>query len=132
MVDFISRLHMATNHFPSSLQSKKAEIKTRLRKETTVRQVIFEGKEHQYTSLRNFGFKELIKIHEDYLLIGSKKETYDYLRQASHFRNRVHISNYFGNFERDESRVFSETRTQRTIDYMVALIKHFESKYPRP
>ena len=50
----------------------------------------------------------------------------------SRFRNRVHILNYFGNFEKDETRVFSTYRTQETLDVMIWMIKYFNKNYARP
>jgi len=48
------------------------------------------------------------------------------------FRNRIHIKNYFNNFEKDESNTFSESRVQKTIKAMVWFFGYFQTYYPRP
>lgn len=132
LVDFLERLESATRHFPSRLDSKRTDIKKQLEGEKNNFQTTYEGKIYQYKRLRNFGYEELIEFYKKFNILGSKPKTYDELQSLGRFRNRVHIRNYFGNFERNESRTFSEKRTQRSIDYMEATIKYFMENYPRP
>lgn len=74
----------------------------------------------------------LFTLFEDFKLIGNKKEDYEFLRRIAHFRNRVHIKNYFDNFEKDESRVFTELRTQKILNSIIKIIGYFGDNYSRP
>ncbi len=47
------------------------------------------------------------------------------------FRNRVHIKNYFGYFEKINPRVFIMTRTQAMLIFMVCLVNYFEEKHSK-
>ena len=132
LVDFLERLDSATRHFPSKLDSKRTEIKNQLDGEKNDFETTYEGKVYKYKRLKNFGYKELIEFYEQYKILGPKLDTYARLQDLGRFRNRVHIRNYFGNFERNEYRTFSERRTQESIDYMVATFKYLNDKYPRP
>jgi hypothetical protein len=132
LVDFLERLESATKHFPSKLDSEKSEIKNHLNREKSNFQTTYEGRILKYKRLRNFGYSELIEFCEEFNILGSKSNTYKELKKLGLFRNRVHIRNYFGNFERNESSTFSEARTQKTIDYMETLFKYFKENYPRP
>lgn len=132
LVDFLERLDSATRHFPNKLNSKKIDIKQRLEQEKNDYETTYKGKTYKYKRLKNFGYKELIEFCKDFNILGSKPDTYKALRDLGRFRNRVHIRNYFGNFERDESRTFSEKRTQSAVSYMEAVLKYFSENYPRP
>jgi hypothetical protein len=135
MADFLYRLHGATNHFPSNAVISpeiKIKIKDRLKKETTKKEMVVNGEKHTYSRLNNFGFKTMIEIYTEYKLFGKNNEKYKLLMSLSRFRNRVHILNYFGNFEKDETRVFSTYRTQETLDVMIWMIKYFNKNYARP
>lgn len=132
LVDFLERLESATKHFPSRLDSKRADIKSELESEKNDFQTTYKGQVYQYKRLRNFGYKELIEFYEKFKILGSSPDYYEVLQNLGHFRNRVHIRNYFGNFERDESRTFSESRTQKAINSMEAILKYFSKYYSRP
>lgn len=131
-VDFLERLDSATHDFPVKLDSKRILIKNALNEEKKEIQTTYEGKVYKYKRLRNFGYEELIEFYEKFKILGSASDTYKSLQNLGRFRNRIHIRNYFENFERDESRTFSEDRTQQTIDYMVSTFKYFAKNYPRP
>lgn len=131
LVDFLARLDMGTNHFPKKLNDARFEIKSKLSKEKKEFPGIFLDKVYQYRKLRNFKYKDLIDFFEEFSILGPSIKTYKNLQKIGHFRNRVHINNYFGNFERDESKVFSEKRTQLTIDYMVKMFRYFKENYSR-
>jgi len=132
LVDFLERLDSATDHFPTKLDSKKTDIKKQLEGEKRNFETTHEGKVYKYKRLKNFGYKELIEFYGEFNILGSKPDIYEDLQYLGRFRNRVHIRNYFGNFERNESRTFSEERTQRTIDYMEDIFKYINKNYPRP
>lgn len=132
LVDFLERLNMATSQFPNKLASKRSEIKNKLNGEKKIFQQVYQGEAYQYRRLRNFGYQDLVKFCEEFSLLGPSSKVYRNLERMGRFRNRVHINNYFGNFERDESRAFSETRTQEIIYYMIKMLKYLEKHYSRP
>jgi hypothetical protein len=132
LVDFLERLDSATQHFLVKLELKRTQIKDALNAENKEAQTTHKGKIYKYKRLRNFGYKELIEFYQRFNILGSSAAAYEELQDLGRFRNRVHIRNYFGNFERDESRTFSENRTQKTIDYMESIFKYFSKNYPRP
>lgn len=125
MVDLVWRLNSSTNHFPDKrfVLMNKQKIKQSLKKQINKK----SGKR-----LRNFGFLDLIDFFDDFKLLGNKKDNYDFLRSVSKFRNRLHIKNYYNNFEKDESKVFTEPRTQRILDSIVKIVDYFETNYSRP
>jgi hypothetical protein len=131
-VDLLHRLDMGTNHFPKKLTKNKSEIKKELDKEKRVYQISFLDETYQGKKLRNFGYKDLINFLKKFSILGSTDEVYTILQKMGHFRNRVHIKNYFNNFEKDESVVFSEKRTQKIINCMVWIFNYFEENYSRP
>ena len=131
LVDFLERLDKATYRFPESLGESKEKIKLRLSKEKQDFEKVYEDETFKYRRLRNFGYKDIVSLFEEFSLLGSSTEVYVNLQNMGRFRNRVHIRNYFGNFERNESRTFSEVRTQKTINYMSKLFKYMEKNYSR-
>lgn len=91
------------------------------------------GEKHHYKRLKNFGYDELIPFYKEFEILGPSSDAlYTTLKSLGHFRNRVHIRNYFGNFEADEFKTFSEVRTQRTINIMGSVIQYISENYPRP
>ena len=132
LVDFLERLDKATNHFPKKLAVKRAEIKKELHNQQQNAQTVYEGKVYKYKRLKNFGFKDLVEFCEKFDILGPHSATYNALQDLGRFRNRVHIRNYFGNFEKDESQTFSEKRTQQAINYMIAVFIYIGKNYPRP
>ncbi len=132
LADFMERLLRGTNQFPKKLADKKVLIKERLRRETKLHQAIFLDEVYQYTRLKNFGFEDLIAISEEFQIMGKDDEIYRKLKLMGRYRNRVHILNYFGNFERNESTAFNSRRTQEVVDYMQSILSYMASNYPRP
>ncbi len=132
LVDFLYRLYEVTDHFPKNLKGIEQRIKEELRRETKIFEVVFEDKILKHRRLKNFGYSEIAKIIEKYRLIGPDNEKYEFLEKIGKFRNRIHINNYFGNYEKDESKVFSEIRTQKIIDFMLWLFDCFHLNYSRP
>jgi hypothetical protein len=132
LVDFLERLDSATRHFPSKLSVDRENIKAELNRKQCDFQSIYEGQVYKYKRLQNFGYKDLIEFYEHFHLLGKSPLNYRVLQDLGRFRNRVHIRNYFSNFERDESQVFSERRTQAAINIMVSVFKYLSENYPRP
>lgn len=131
-VDFLYRLDMGTNHFPKKLEDLKFDIKNRLNEEKKETEGTFLEEVYKYKKLRNFGYKDVVNFLEEFSILGSSSQKYSTLQKIGHFRNRVHINNYFDNFERDESKTFSEKRTQVTINYMRKIFLYFKDNYSRP
>lgn len=134
MVDFISRLKTGTNHFPKSIkEDEKAKIKHYLESEgTDYSYVKFGGKKIvKSKKLKNFGFSKIIGIYEKYKLLGEDENLYENLEKLSYFRNRIHIKNYFENFEKDESITFSNKRTLVSLKIMEYISHYHSDNYPR-
>ena len=133
MIDFLYRLYQGTSHFPQKLKDKETVIKSKLTQETKKSKYVdSENREYWVCSLKNFDFITMIKIYQDLKLLGDYKQNYEFLMNLAHFRNRIHIKNYFNNFEKDESNTFSESRVQKTIKAMVWFFGYFQTYYPRP
>lgn len=132
MIDFLYRLYSGTSHFPDSLKDSRDDIKKKLAQETKkIRVVDFFGKECEYKILKNFNLSSIIEIYEDCNLFGDNKKIYVFLSRLSKMRNRVHIKNYFDNFEKDENIAFSEKRTQEAVVVMLWVVQYFKNEYKR-
>lgn len=132
LVDFLERLESATAHFPLKLATERELIKARLNQEQNILETVRNGQVRKHKRLKNIGYDQLISLCEELALLGRNSRNYSILRTLGRFRNRVHIRNYFDNFERDESRVFSEARAQSAINHMESVIEYLSLNYPRP
>ena len=133
MIDFIYRLYSGTSHFPESLRDKEGEIKSKLTGETTKRKYVdLNGQEHEYSALKNFNFSPMIRIYKELKLLGDNEVIYKSLTKMAYFRNRIHINNYFNNFEKNENKTFSKDRVQTTLNILFWVINYFKENYKRP
>jgi hypothetical protein len=132
LVDLLERLDRATNHFPAHLNAQRHDIKAELQGQQKEFITTYQGKSYKGKRLKNFGYVELIAFCEKFHLLGADANLYTQLQDLGRFRNRVHIRNYFGNFERNESRTFSEKRTQNTLEYMQVVVAYLHEHYERP
>lgn len=133
MVDLLYRLYHGTNHFPVSLKHREAEIKRKINEKTKDKKIVStDGKEYYCSILKNFNFAPMITLYRDLNLLGNQATIYDTLLKLSYFRNRVHINNYYDNFEKDEKETFSEKRTQTILDIMIWFFTYFKKNYSRP
>ena len=133
MIDFTYRLYDGTSHFPDSLKGKENEIKSNLAAKTKkIECVDNDGNKHEYSVLKNFNFTLMIEIYRELKLFGDNKKVYKFLTQIAYFRNRIHIKNYFNNFEKDEGITFSTKRTQDSLNVMVWCFNYFKDNYKRP
>jgi hypothetical protein len=133
MVDFLYRLDRGTTHFPTSLRHIEKSIKNQLNEETIKSKFVGpDGQEHCYLTLKNFNFSSMIEVYEKLKLFGDNRKVYESLLRLSYFRNRIHINNYFNNFEKNENVTFSENRVQKTIVIMLWIIDYFKKEYSRP
>ncbi len=125
LVDLIYRLDMGTGHFPGKLNSERQKIKTYLDSKKTSPPI---GRRE----LKNLNFSELIDTYQKLKLLGTGGSIYSILRQASSFRNRIHIQNHYKKFESDEMHVFTEVRAQNCIRILEFVVKYFSENYERP
>jgi len=133
MVDFIYRLYDATSHFPKSLSFKESEIKLRLKGETTkVPHTLPSGQEVVHYKLKNFNFAPMVQVYKEFNLLGENVKIYRFLLASARLRNRLHITNYFNNFEKDENVTFSEKRVQNTLSALAWFFNYFATEYKRP
>ncbi len=128
--DLITRLDGATNHFPDSITaSKEAQIKAHLDKDKQW----FMTRLGRRKRVKNYKLGEIRDFLKRYLLLGSQTNPiYSDLEEAIFLRNRIHIFNWFGNFERDEQDVFSDTRLVKLEKLLVKVINGMFIIYPRP
>jgi hypothetical protein len=129
MVDFIYRLYRGTKHFPEKLKDREDEIKDKLSNAIIKKKKNIDGSVMCF--LKNFGFSEMIDIYRNLKLFGDDSMIYDNLSKMVLFRNRIHINNYHGNFEKDEINTFSEKRAQFIINAMEWIFQYFFENYQR-
>jgi hypothetical protein len=134
--DFVCRLDGATNHFPETIKPKTRDlIKQRIEndKQWFSRKDFSKGEVSRYKRIKNYKLSELIAIFSEFELLGEKENTiYKHLEGMSYLRNRIHIFNWFGNFEIDEERVFSEIRLKKSEEVLGEILQVMEEKYARP
>lgn len=134
--DLVCRLDVATNHFPEIInQEKREKIKNKIEreKEWFLRKDFLTGKDEKYKRIKNYKISELIRIFYEYEILGEKTgNIYKHLEDASYLRNRIHIFNWFGNFEIDEDKVFSESRLEKIEFLIMEILDIMEEKYNRP
>ena len=133
MIDFLYRLYKGTYHFPDNLRHLESEIKEKLNNETIRSElVILDGQKYYVSALKNFNFTPMVRVYKKLTLLGNNKEIYENLLSLAHLRNRIHITNYFNNFEKDEHDTFSESRVQEIFDTMIWFFDYFKDNYERP
>lgn len=134
--DLVCRLDMSTKHFPENInQDKREKIKARIEreKEWFTRKDSLTDKDERYKRIKNYKISELIRMFSEYELLGGKEHViYKHLEGASYLRNRIHIFNWFGNFEIDEDKVFNESRLEKIESLLVEILNIMEEKYDRP
>lgn len=133
--DWICLLDGATNHFPKSLSNKQKEIKTKLKSERQkFKYKIPETEEIiDCYRIRNYKFSEIIDFIKEFELFGKKDDKiYANLAEANFLRNRIHIFNWFQNFETDELKVFTEKRLNYVETLLEEILEKMVNNYPRP
>lgn len=134
--DMVCRLDVSTKHFPESIDKEKREKinrKIEREKEWFIRKDFLTDKNERYKRIKNYSMSELIRMFSEYELLGEKGGVvYKHLEEASYLRNRIHIFNWFGNFETDEDKVFNEGRLEKVESLLVEILNIMEEKYERP
>lgn len=127
--DFICYLSESTRHFPN--HSISNETREYIKKKINRDKVPYgpDG----YLRIKNYSFTELVGVLEESEILGDvDSDIYDRLSRANYLRNRIHIFNWFGNFELDENVVFTEKRVQAVEKLLVDILTILEKRYPRP
>lgn len=140
LYDLIVRLDSATNHFPDNIKSisqRKNEIKSKIDEDKVDKIMVDEfGIEHEYKRVKNYRFPEIISFCEDFNLLGGASradiDVYDKLKELGRLRNRIHIQNWFGNFEIDDSSAFSLDRVNEAVELFQFISRILSQYYPRP
>ncbi|MDO8566109.1 MAG: hypothetical protein Q7S04_02930 [Candidatus Moranbacteria bacterium] len=130
--DFVVRLSEATNHFPLIIDDKK---KKDIKKYISEQKVPFKYKklEGRILRVKNYSFAQILKLLQNFELLESKNSPiYNTLEAATHFRNRIHIYNWFNNFETDERDVFTDKRLEVLEWLVIYILTTMEAKYSRP
>lgn len=112
LYDFIVRLNDATNQFPKSIDYDKRK---NIKKYITAQKVFRKLKDSTKTihRVRNYSLTQIINLLQEFELLGGKEDQIYYLlNRAIQFRNRLHIYNWFDNFEKDEEYVFTLKRLE--------------------
>ncbi|HLW01266.1 MAG TPA: hypothetical protein VKT82_21605 [Ktedonobacterales bacterium] len=134
MYDFVVRLEQATNQWPQSIPPSKRElIKARLSSEKVKKQVEYLDQQMTIQTVRNYSMDQLIKLFKEFELFGPKDhEIYPRFVDATRLRNRVHIFNWFNNFERKERDTYSEQRLEGVEQLLDGLLEYMSETYYRP
>src|SRR3989344_5365130 len=63
--------------------------------------------------VKNYSLRQMLKLLQEFELLEPKDSPiYNNLEKATYFRNRIHIYNWFNNFEKDEKYVFTDRRLE--------------------
>lgn len=111
--DFIIRLTQSTDHFPPILSKTREEIKSSI-------------------VPRNYTFKTLLELIKEFKLLGSDEKIYDDLFTLGKLRNRVHIYNWYQNFEKNERIVYTEERLESSERLLNIIVDYMVVNYSRP
>jgi hypothetical protein len=132
LYDFVVRLNDATNQFPLIIDEKKRKA---IKKYISEQKVPYESKELKIKILRvkNYSFSQILRLLKEFELLEQKDSPiYNNLEKATYFRNRIHIYNWFNNFEKDEKYVFTDRRLEILEKLVVYILTTMEAKYSRP
>lgn len=132
LYDFVVRLSDATNQFPLIIDDKKRKD---IKKYISEQKVSYESKKLGSKMLRvkNYSLSQILKLLQKFELLEPKDSpVYNTLEEATHFRNRIHIYNWFNNFETDEKYVFTDKRLEILEKLVVYVLTTMEAKYSRP
>lgn len=132
LYDFVVRLSDATNQFPLIIDDKKRKD---IKKYISEQKVSYESKKLGSKTLRvkNYSLSQILKLLQKFELLEPKDSpVYDTLEKATHFRNRIHIYNWFNNFEKDEKYVFTDKMLEILEKLVISVLTTMEAKYSRP
>jgi hypothetical protein len=133
MYDLVTRLDGATHHYPARIPAdRRVEIQTRLNREK--QRYIYEFLNQNMTieRARNYSMDQLVTIFQDYEFFGDNVRVYQALQRAVRLRNRIHIFNWHGNFERNEDRTYSAAKLAEVERLLEGVLSSLSRLYPRP
>jgi len=135
LVDLLKRLDVGTNDLPSSLLEENIyNIKTSISKEKKLIKTTSSttGETYQFYTIKRYDFNQIVKYCRKYnLLFDSSEKIYDHLDEFAKLRNRIHIENYYNNFEQDEHAVFINSRLtlmERILKYVLEIMTKKHSR----
>ena len=130
----MTRIDQATNHLPSGIDSEMIKkLKYEIEKRKKPVKVENNLGERIIFKRKLYHLNELIKILQKYELFGEKEHIiYSQLQKFGEMRNRVHIENYFNNFEDDEYKVFTSQRLTTLEEILSNLWEKMLIDYKRP
>ena len=134
MIDLIGRIDEARNDLPKIDEDVIRKIKSLIQKYKKKEKVKddLSGEIVLGTRRKNYQMRDTIEIFKDFSLLEPLDDSiYSSLGAISRFRNRVHILNYFDNFETDESEVFTDKRVLMLEKILNDIILVMEEKYYR-
>ncbi len=134
LIDFLARIDQATHHLPGGVDRETLEkIKVEIEKKKKPETVEDKLGERIYLRRKMYHYNEIIKILKKYEFFGKKDDViYEQLTRFGEMRNRVHIENYYQNFEEREHRVFTSQRLNKLEGVLSILWKKMLTDYKRP
>jgi len=131
LYDFIVRLDEATNHFPKTIdENLRNKIKGYIAKKKIPHDV-----NPKQSRVYNYSFNQIVSIFREFNLLDTdvprNYSIYNVLETANKFRNRIHIYNWYNNFETNEEYVFTDKRLAILEKITVEVINTMEQKYQR-
>lgn len=134
--DFILRLDGAKSHFPSSIPPNKRTLIKKVLSSDKVKlksKDVLTGATTEFLRVKNYSLNEMIKIMNQFELLGVADDPlYKRLKKAAMLRNRIHIVNWFNNFEVDEEGVFVDSRVIALERLLESVINIMADRYERP
>jgi hypothetical protein len=129
LVDLLKRIDHATTDIPICLLDEHINsIKQNISKDKKIKEIkdAITGAAYRYNVMKKYDFNEIVKYCRKYNLLFSENEKiYDYFDKFAWLRNRIHIENYYSNFEEDEANVFTESRLvimEKAAEYVLRVM----------
>lgn len=133
LIDFLTRIDEATNHLPAGVDRETLdEIKDEIKKKMPIK-IEDDFGERIYMKRKMYHFNEIVRILSEHEIFGDKRDDfYEKLFTFGDMRNRVHIENYYQNFEERENRVFTSGRLSELEAILSDLWERMCTVYKRP
>lgn len=134
LIDFLTRIDQATTHLPANVSREKLNtLKKEIESKKRPEKIDDELGERIYLRRKMYQFGEIIEIFKKYELFGNKDDQiYKDLVNFGYLRNRVHIENYYRNFEDRETFVFTNRRLGELEMVLSSLWTKMTNDYRRP
>ncbi len=134
MYDFVVRLEQATNQYPASIPAEKRErIKIKLGSQKVKMEIEILDQTMTIQKVKNYSLDQLIKLLQEFELLGPKDHRiYSRFQVAGRLRNRVHIFNWYNNFETKERNTYSDAKLSQVELLLDGLLEFMSTHYSRP